>query len=148
MHNLLIFLQLYSRVLGLEHYLTKGLSVHTICARLVTLSGNVFSCFMFNGFPFFYLSMDVSGLQASLQLSVFQIPQRIGWDPSAGVKKRAMHRPIALSQLLETPASHEVLTHIIGVDLVLSPLYVSKSIFPSRIGLCCVSLVTQIPRCN
>ena len=47
------------------------------------------------------------------------------------------HRPIALCLLPGTPASHEGLTNTIGVDLVLSLLYVNSSIVPPMPAVLC-----------
>lgn len=96
------------------------------CARLLPCVGIPLPVSCSVSVPLFC----VHGPQAYPHLSVFQIPQRSSQNPSA-VSERGAQRPVTLCPLPGVPASDDGDTHIIGADIGLYLLYVSKSVIPS-----------------
>lgn len=110
--------------LGLEHFLPRG-SPHSP-RRAYALCGNVFSCFMFSEYSFVLLKCVHQG--PSVKPSAFSLSNSLGdglWH------ERGAHKPFALCWLPGGPTGHEGPLSMIGAELALTVLHVSKALFHS-----------------
>lgn len=103
---------------------TRG-SPHSPC-RAYALCGNVFSCFMFSEYSFVLLKCVHQW--PSVKPPAFSLSNSLGeglWH------ERGAHKPSALCWLLGGPTGHEGPLSMIGAELALTVLHVSKALFHS-----------------
>lgn len=107
--------------------------------QAITLCGSTFTCCMLSEYSFILCPWPSWpwGPQA-LTIQCFRFHSGVV-SPSP-VSERGAHRPVTLCQLSGVPTSDDGDTHIIGADLALCLLYVSKSVVPSSAWLCCIFL--------